>query len=79
MKKGNKLAKVEITNGFVVVTKVDGSVAKLSRSERNALSNYKDRDYVNTIKKVFGNPEILEDGFTVVKNGVTKFTYTKTE
>lgn len=77
MKKGNKLTKVEITNGYVSAYKADGTTAKLSRSERNVLANYKSKSYVDDIIKAFGNPEILEDGFTVIKNGEVKFTYTK--
>lgn len=77
MKKGNKLTKVEITNGYVSATKADGTLAKLSRSERNVLANYKSKSYVDDIIKAFGNPEILSEGFTVIKNGEVKFTYTK--
>lgn len=77
MKKGEKLLTVEITEGRICAKNTDGSYVKLSRTERNVLSNYKKPDYIANIKKIFGNPEIIADGFTVVKNGITKFTYTK--
>ncbi len=77
MKKGEKLICVETSNGRVSVRSTEGSNVKLSRSERNVLSDYKNPNYVSDIIKTFGNPDILADGFTVIKNGVTKFTYTK--
>ena len=78
MKKGEKLLNVKIeSGGKITVTTTSGSIAKLSRSERNALSNYKNQSYIEDIRKIFGNPDIFADGFTIIKNGETKFTYTK--
>ena len=77
MKKGEQIVRVETNNGRMTVTGTNGSNIKLSRTERNVLSDYKNPSYVNDIIKTFGNPEIIADGFTFVKNGVTKFTYTK--
>lgn len=77
MKKGNKIDRVEISKGYVSAIKADGTIAKLSRTERNALASYRRSDYEKQIKRVFGNPEILTDSFTVIENGIVKYrTYT---
>lgn len=79
MKKGTKIKTVEISKGYVSAKDESDSVIKLSRSERNALSDYKNRShYVENIIKIFGNKNILSSEFTVYKDGVIKFTYTKT-
>ena len=75
MRKGEKLIKVETMDGRMTVTGVNGSNIKLSRTERNILADYKNPNYVEDIIKVFGNSDVLADGFTFVKNGVIKFTY----
>lgn len=77
MKKGKQIAVVEISDGMVTAKTTDGSIVKLSRNERNVLSRYKEPNYVEIIKKTFGNPNILSDDFTVIKNGEVKFTWTK--
>ncbi|MBR1988452.1 MAG: hypothetical protein IKA36_05385 [Clostridia bacterium] len=77
MKKGKQLAVVEISKCVVTAKTTDGSNVKLSRNERNVLSRYREPDYVEIIKKTFGNPNVLSDDFTVIKNGEVKFTCTK--
>ena len=78
MKKGEKLLKVQIERGGkLTVTTTDGSIAKLSRSERNALANYKNKSYIEDVRKMFGNRDIFADDFTIEKNVEIKFTYTK--
>ena len=77
MKKGEKLLSVNIENGKVTVFNDKGYTVKLSRSERNALTNYKNQSYVDDIEKLFGNSDIFDQNFTITKNGVVKFTYTK--
>ena len=76
MKKGEQIVRVETNNGRMTVTGTNGSNIKLSRTERNILADYKNPNYVEDIIKVFGNSDVLADGFTFVKNGVIKFTYT---
>ena len=77
MKKGEKLLSVNIENGKVTVFNDKGCTVKLSRSERNALTNYKNQSYVDDIEKLFGNSDIFDQNFTITKNGVVKFAYTK--
>lgn len=73
MKKKLKISKVEITKGHVKVICNDGSDAKISRSQRNVLSKYDSGvDYVDNIHKAFGNPNILDDTFVVIDDGVVK-------
>jgi len=77
MKKCDKIDRVEITKGYVSAIKADGTRAKLSRSERNVLAAYCNPNYEKDIRKIFGNPGILTDSFTVIKDGVVKYrTYT---
>lgn len=84
MKSGKKLQKVLITtspvqgeSAFVEAIRVDGSSAKLSRTERKILASYKSKTYVEDIRKTFGCPDILADDFVVYKDGICKFTHTK--
>lgn len=77
MKKGVKLTKVEIIKGKVTAYLNDGSVAKLSRNERNTLSDYRNPNYVKDVENLFGNSHIFSEDFKVIKDGLLKFTYTK--
>lgn len=77
MKKGVKLTMVVITKGKVTVYLNDGSIAKLSRNERNILSDYKNPNYVKDVENLFGNSHIFNEDFKVIKDGLLKFTYTE--
>lgn len=81
MKKKTRIKEVQITekvvngiaNKIVSATDEDGKAVKLSRTERQILAGYKNPDYLETIKKGFGNPEIVSPDFKVYKNGTLKF------
>ena len=74
MAKGKIIKRVDIVDGIVTATYDDNTKAKLSRSERNALVNYKSSDYIEQIKKVFNNIRIVNtDDFCVYKNGILKY------
>lgn len=77
MKKGTQIQKVEIVNGHVDVFDTNNNSIKVNRTERNLLSDYRNKNYVEDVKKQFSNNAILADGFTIIKNGIVKFTYTK--
>lgn len=84
MKKKVRIKEVHITkvdngisNKIIEATAEDGKAVKLSRTERQLLADYKNPQYVDNIKKGFGNPDILSEDFKVYKNGEIKFTYTK--
>ena len=72
MKKGVRIKKVSIDKGFVTAYDSEGNILKLTRGERNALIDYKSDNYIVNIQKVFGHKDILDDGFTVFKNGSKK-------
>ena len=81
MKKKVRIKEVQITekvvngiaNKIVSATDEDGKTVKLSRTERQLLTGYKNPGYLETIKKGFGNPEIVSPDFKVYKDGVLKF------
>ena len=81
MKKKVRIKEVQITekvvngisNKIVTATDEDGKTVKLSRTERQLLTGYKNPDYLESIKKGFSNPDILSEDFKVYKNGELKF------
>lgn len=77
MKKGLKLKKVIISDGIVTAYLTDTSIAKLSRAERNALADYKNENYCQIIEKIFGNKNIFDDDFVIIKNNKITYTYKK--
>lgn len=77
MKKGLKLKKVVISDGIVTAYLTDTSIAKLSRAERNALADYKNENYCQIIEKIFGNKNIFDDDFVIIKNNKITYTYKK--
>lgn len=69
IKKGIKITKIEITkDNHVTVYGSDGNVIVVTRSQRNMLSCYKSKTYVDDIIKMFSNPEILSSDFVIYKN-----------
>lgn len=75
MKKGTTIRKVVIDiDGQVTVYDNTGGLVKLSRSQRNLMKRYRDPDYLDNIRKDFGNANVLSDEFEVEKNGVIVFT-----
>lgn len=73
MKKGVKIKKIIINDGNITAYDTEGGTIKLTRDERNLLASYKKHGYVESIKKKFGNPNILDSEFTVIKDGIVKF------
>ena len=74
MAKGKIIKRVEIVDGIVSATYDDNTPVKLTRAERRVLTNYKDPDYIDQIKKTFNNVRIVNmDDFHVYKNGVQKY------
>lgn len=62
-----------ISNKIVTATSEDDKPVKLSRTERQLVADYKNPQYVENIKKGFGNPDIVSPNFKVYKNGTLKF------
>ena len=72
MKKGEKIKKVIIDKGFVTAYDSSGNPIKLTRGERSALSATRDDKYYDNIYKTFGSKNVLDVGFTLIKNGSVK-------
>lgn len=75
MRKGIMIAEVNISKGEVIALTSTGEKIKLTRSQRNVLSDYKNPNYVNDVIKEFSNPNVFSEGFKVIKNGQVKRTY----
>lgn len=74
LKKGMKISKLDIVKGIVTATTKDGIEITLTSSDRRVLTSYKNNtQYVENIQKHFGNKEILENEFSVYKDGKLVF------
>lgn len=75
MKKGEQIYLVIIDGGKrVSILTIDQEPLKVTRSQRNALMNWKENpNYVTDIVKAFSNDKILHPRFSVVQDGVTVF------
>lgn len=69
LKKGKKIWAVYIDRGIVTAFTKDMEPIQLNRSERNALSNYKNKDYIENVCKVFCHKEPFHAEFSVMKDG----------
>lgn len=72
MKKGDKISKVVIDHEVVAVYNQLNQPIKVTRQQRNSLSNYRNPNYVEDVEKAFTYKGILAHDFTVVKDGVVK-------
>lgn len=77
LKKGKKIWSVLIENGIVKAYTKDSVSIPLTRSQRNALSDYKNPDYIKNICKEFQHNEPLHREFSVMKDGVLVYTLDK--
>ena len=73
MKKGEQIYLVIIDCSRVNILTIDQKPLKVTRSQRNALINWKSKNYVTDIIKAFSNDNILHPNFSVVQDGVTVF------
>ena len=75
MKKGEQIFKVVIDAGKrVSIETSNKELLKVTRSQRNALMNWKDNpNYVTDIVRAFSNDKILHPQFSVVQDGETVF------
>ena len=77
MKKNQQLKTIIIDGQMVTALDQNGDTIKLTRSQRNTLSSFKDSDYIENIKKEWHNDHVIHPDFTVTKNGKIVYTYTK--
>lgn len=71
-RKTQTINKVIIENKIITVFDQNNNQMKVTRAQRNVLSNYSDPNYKDNIKKAFDNPKILGSEFVVIVNGTEK-------
>jgi hypothetical protein len=74
LKKGKKIWCVYIDRGIVTAFTKDMTQIPLTRSQRNALSDYKNKDYIENVCKEFCHKEALHEEFSVMKDGMLVYT-----
>lgn len=77
MKKGKQIMKVTIDNNLVKAFDNEMHPISLTRSQRTLLTHYKSSRYIEDISKEWHNNHVIHANFTVVKDGVVVYTYTK--
>lgn len=68
MIKGTIIKKVIIDKEIITAYDEKDNIIKLTRTQRNLLSQYKNPDYIKNIIKEFSNPNILSKEYIVIKN-----------
>lgn len=77
LKKGQKIWVVYIDRGIVSAFTEDNKTISLTRSQRNALTDYKKSDYIERICKEFCHKEPLHREFSVMKDGILVYSLDK--
>lgn len=74
MKKGTQIWRVVVDEGSrVSIMDSDRNPVKVTRSQRNALIDWKNEKFLVNIIKEFSNNKILHSEFTIVQNGEIVF------
>jgi len=74
MKKGTQIWRVVVDKGSrVSIMDSDRNPVKVTRSQRNALIDWKNEKFLVNIIKEFSNNKILHPEFTIVQNGEIVF------
>lgn len=74
MKKGTQIWQVVVDEGSrVSIMDSDRNPVKVTRSQRNALIDWKNEKFLKNIVKEFSNNKILHPEFTIVQNGEIVF------
>lgn len=69
-KKGQKIWSLYIDRGIVNAFTKDNKSVSLTRSQRQVLSNYTNKNYIENVCKAFSNKECLHEEFSIMKDGV---------
>ena len=77
MKKGIQIMKVTINNDLIKAFDDKMRPISLTRNQRQILAHYKQTGYAESISKEWHNNNVIHDNFTVEKDGVVVYTYTK--
>ena len=70
VKKGIKIHHVIINAGFTCAYDQEGKIIPTTRSQRNILANYKDKNYRKNVAKAFGHPDPFTEDFTLFKGSM---------
>lgn len=73
IKKGIQIYMVIMNGKHVDVLDVDQIPLKVTRTQRNLLTDVKNPNYIEDIQKEFGNSKILHNNYSVVKDGKTVY------
>lgn len=74
MKKGTQIWRVVVDEGSrVSIMDSDRNPVKVTRSQRNALIDWKNEKFLMNVIKEFSNNKILHPDFTIVQNGEIVF------
>jgi hypothetical protein len=77
MKKGIQIYLVTIDHGIVKALDDQHHPIPLTRSQRQTLMRYKQKDYIANINKEWHNKNVIHHNFAVAVDGEIVFTYTK--
>ena len=69
--------KVTINNDLVKAFDNKMRPISLTRTQRTLLTQFKQPGYIENISKEWHNNNVIHDNFTVEKDGVVVYTYTK--
>ena len=73
IKKGIQIYMVIMNGKHVDVLDVDQTPLKVTRTQRNLLTDVKNPNYIEDIQKEFGNSRILHSNYSVIKDGKTVY------
>jgi hypothetical protein len=70
VKKGLKIHHVIINAGLICAYDQYDKIIPTTRSQRNILGNYKDKNYRQNVAKAFGHPDPFADDFVLFKGSL---------
>lgn len=74
MKKGKKIKTVYVDRGIIKAYTSDMTEIPINRSQRKALSDYTNPRYIENLCKEFSRKELLDEDFSIIKDGVLVYT-----
>ena len=70
VKKGIKIHHVIINAGLICAYDQYDKIIPTTRSQRNILANYKDKNYRRNVAKAFGHPDPFAEDFVLFKGSM---------
>ena len=74
LKKGKKIWVVYIEKGIVTAFTKDMEPITINRSQRNALADYKNKDYIENVCRMLSHKDPFHVEFSVMKDGDLVYT-----